>query len=65
VPAEQWRFGGAPDGATNHTRVIDLVWAEAGQQEAWLSAFTPSPAQQSELTAADFAQVPMLSAATE
>jgi len=65
VAAEQWRFGGAPDGATNHTRVIDLVWAEAGQQEAWLSAFTPSPAQQSELTAADFAQVPMLSAATE
>ena len=39
--AEQWRFGGAPSGATNHSRVIDLVWPEAGTQEAWMSDFTP------------------------
>jgi alpha-amylase/alpha-mannosidase (GH57 family) len=55
--AEQWRIGGAPGGKTNHTRVLDLVWAEAGPQEAWLSAFTPSTASQGSLTAADFATV--------
>lgn len=60
--AEQWRIGGAPAGATNHTRVIDFVWPEPGQQEAWLSDFTPSDAMQSDLTAADFATVPMLEA---
>ena len=58
--AEQWRFGGAPAGATNHTRVIDLVWPEEGQQEAWLSDFASSDAGQPELTAEDFATVPML-----
>ena len=42
--AEQWRIGGAPAGATNATRVIDLVWAEAGQQEAWLTPSSPSSA---------------------
>lgn len=57
--AEQWRVGGAPEGATNHTRVIDLVWVEEGKQEEWLSAFTPSAADQPDLTAADFATVPM------
>ena len=59
--ASQWRIGGAPTD-TNHTRVVDLVWAEPGQQETWLSTYTPSTAQQSKLTVADFAQVPMLSA---
>jgi len=37
--------------------VLDLVWAEAGQQESWLAAFTPSTAPQGSLTAADFATV--------
>ena len=60
VAAEQWRIGGAPAGATNHTRVLDLVWAQAGQQEAWLSDFAPSTAAQAELTADDFARVEML-----
>ncbi|MBK7219669.1 MAG: glycoside hydrolase [Candidatus Promineofilum sp.] len=60
VAAEQWRIGGAPAGATNHTRVLDLVWPEAGQQEAWLSDFAPSTAAQAELTADDFARVEML-----
>jgi hypothetical protein len=57
--AEQWRIGGAPAG-TSHTRVIDLVWSEPGVQEEWLSAYTPSQAAQTELTAADFAMVGML-----
>ena len=37
--AEQWRVGGAPEGATNHTRVIDLVWPEPGIQEEKLADF--------------------------
>ena len=60
VNAEQWRIGGAPAGATNHTRVIDLVWAELGQQEAWLSAFTPSTTAQTELTEVDFARIGLI-----
>ena len=60
VAAEQWRIGGAPAGSTNHTRVLDLVWPEAGQQEAWLSDFAPSTAAQGNLTADDFARVEML-----
>jgi alpha-amylase/alpha-mannosidase (GH57 family) len=58
--AEQWRFGGAPPGSSNHTRVIDFVWPVEGDQEAWLSDFTAKEAMQSELTAEDFARVPML-----
>ena len=58
--AEQWRIGGAPAGSTNHTRVIDYVWPEAGQQEAWLAAFAPATAPQGNLTAADFATVEFL-----
>lgn len=57
--AEQWRIGGAPSGSTNHTRVMDLVWPESNFQEEWLSAFTPSTSPQTELTAADFAAIPM------
>ncbi len=57
--AEQWRFGGGP-ADTNHTRVIDLVWPEAGMQETWLSTYTPSQAAQTELTVTDFARVEML-----
>ena len=60
VAAEQWRIGGAPAGSTNHTRVLDLVWPEAGQQEAWLSDFAPSTATQGSLTADNFARVEML-----
>ncbi len=58
--AEQWRIGGAPAGATNHTRVIDLVWAEAGQQETWLGTFSPSTAAQPELTEVDFARIGLI-----
>jgi alpha-amylase/alpha-mannosidase (GH57 family) len=59
---EQWRFGGAPQEGTNHTRVIDLVWPVVGDQETWLSDFTPKSAIQGQLTADDFARVPMLEA---
>ena len=58
--SEQWRFGGAPGGTTNHTRVIDLVWPEAGAQEAWLSDFKPSTKAQADQTASDYAAVDML-----
>ena len=60
VVAEQWRIGGAPAGSTNHTRVMDLVWAEPDQQETWLSTFTPKAAAQSELTEADFARIGLI-----
>ncbi len=58
--AAQWRFGGIPEGATNYTRIFDLAWPEAGKQEEWLSAYPPSKAAQADLTAADFAKIPML-----
>jgi alpha-amylase/alpha-mannosidase (GH57 family) len=56
---ENWRLGGAPPGATNHTRVVDFVWATPGEQEAWLGDFEPIAASQGDLTAGDFATVPM------
>lgn len=58
--AEQWRTGGAPEGTSNHTRVLDLVWAEAGLQESWLSDFVPSSTPQTDLAATDFAVIPMI-----
>jgi carbohydrate-binding DOMON domain-containing protein len=60
--AEQWRIGGAPEGSTNHTRVMDFVWSMEGEQEAWLSDFTPTETSQPALTLEDFATVPLLSA---
>lgn len=60
--AEQWRLGGAPPGTTNHTRVVDLVWPVEGDQERWLSDYLPTDKPQSELTAQDFARVPMFGA---
>ena len=48
----QWRFGGAPEGTTNHTRVIDMVWAEEGKQETWLEDFELSGEN-------SFARIPM------
>ncbi len=58
--SEQWRIGGAPDGTTNTTRVLDLVWPEADKQEEWLSKFEHTDKTQTELTAADFAVIPMI-----
>lgn len=57
--AEQWRIGGAPAGSSNHTRIIDLLWPEAGVQEEWLSNFIASSTPQVDLTPADFAKIRM------
>ncbi|MFH2039769.1 MAG: glucodextranase DOMON-like domain-containing protein, partial [Chloroflexota bacterium] len=59
--ADQWHFGGSPDD-TNHTRIIDLAWAEGSlpSQEELLSAYTGSKAGASQLTVADFPQIQML-----
>ena len=56
---EQWRFGGAPADATNHTRVIDLVWPEIGEQEFWLNDFEPTDEPQTKLLPDNFAKIPM------
>jgi carbohydrate-binding DOMON domain-containing protein len=58
--SEQWRFGGAPPGVTNHTRVIDLVWPVEGDQESWLSDFPQNSMAQGQLRAEDFAKTPMV-----
>lgn len=57
--AEQWRFGGAPAGAKNHTRIIDLIWAEGATptQAEMLGTFTPSADAVGSLSADDFAQI--------
>ncbi|MBM3695933.1 MAG: glycoside hydrolase [Actinobacteria bacterium] len=61
VTAEQWRIGGAPGPGVTHTRIMDLLWPEAGKQEEWLSAYTPA-ASVEELTPDQFAQMPLLTA---
>ncbi|MFN2277857.1 MAG: glucodextranase DOMON-like domain-containing protein, partial [Candidatus Promineifilaceae bacterium] len=60
--AEQWRIGGAPQGTTNHTRVIDLVWPEQYLQESRLAEFEPSDVSHTELGPDDFARVPLFGA---
>jgi alpha-amylase/alpha-mannosidase (GH57 family) len=60
--AAQWRFGGGPDDV-NHTRVIDLVWSEAGVQEQMLSDYLGvSGVSVDELGPDDFGKVPLLTA---
>jgi hypothetical protein len=58
----QWRFGGAPEGSKNHTRIIDLVLpAEARFDQATsLSDFPISQSSPDTLSPDDFAQIPML-----
>jgi hypothetical protein len=58
--AEQYRFGGAPQGSTNHTRVIDLIWSAAGDQETWLADFNPADINQSAVIADNLAKIPLL-----
>jgi hypothetical protein len=55
--AAQWKFGGAPAGATNYPRIFDLI--DAGDQAEQL-AFTPSDADVGALTPDDFAQIDVL-----
>ena len=57
----QWKIGGG-SGAMNETRILDLIWPEgaAPTQEELLSGFSPSSAAVGELTADDFAQLPLI-----
>jgi len=59
--AQQWRFGGGPDDA-NHTRILDLAWADGGAttQESMLSTYPSSPGPLDGLAPEDFPQVEML-----
>ncbi|MEN6410890.1 MAG: glucodextranase DOMON-like domain-containing protein [Anaerolineaceae bacterium] len=59
--AEQWRFGGGAKD-TNHTRIIDLVWAEGTEptQESMLSTYPSSQKAVDQLTADDFAQIQLM-----
>lgn len=56
--AQQFRLGGAPNDA-NHTRIIDLAWATAGEQESLLSDY-PSADALAGLTPDDFGTVPLI-----
>ncbi|MBN1259317.1 MAG: glycoside hydrolase [Anaerolineae bacterium] len=56
--ASQWRFGGAPDG-TSHTRIIDLLWPVAGEQEIALGTYVVSD-KLSGFDPDELAQIPML-----
>jgi carbohydrate-binding DOMON domain-containing protein len=55
--ADQWRIGGSP-GDTNHTRIMDLIFA--GDQAEILLAYPSSQLPVGELTPDDFAQIPLL-----
>ena len=57
----QWKIGGG-SGAMNETRILDLIWPEgaAPTQEEMLSGFSPSSTAVGELTADDFAQLPLI-----
>ena len=53
----QWRIGGG-DGSINGTRILDLIMAEPGIQEAMLSGYDPvTTGSVDDLTDDDFAQV--------
>ena len=59
--AAQWRLGGAPEDS-NHTRIIDLAWAgQDGRTQAQiLSNYRASSEPEGDLSADDFAQIPLL-----
>ncbi len=58
----QWRFGGAPEGSRNHTRIIDLILPEDSEydQAVLLSDFEISQEPESNLGPDEFTQIPML-----
>ncbi|MGZ8756307.1 MAG: glucodextranase DOMON-like domain-containing protein, partial [Acidimicrobiia bacterium] len=56
--AKQWRLGGAPDDI-NHTRVIDVAFADEGTQEALLSGY-PSATTGSIDGADNFPLIPII-----
>ena len=57
--AEQWRIGGGPAEGVSHTRIMDVVWPEAGIQETLLGTWTPA-ASIAELGPDDFGLIPLL-----
>ncbi len=60
--AAQWRIGGG-DGSVNGTRILDLLAAEGGDQEAMLSGYAPtSSGTVDALSDDDFAQITPLTA---
>ncbi len=55
--AQQYRIGGG-DGSLNRTRILDLLWPEAGIQEQMLTPATPiTSGNLDDLTADDFGQI--------
>jgi alpha-amylase/alpha-mannosidase (GH57 family) len=57
--AQQWRLGGAPSDI-NHTRVIDVAYADPGVQEAGLSDYAPATSGSlDDLGPDDFGKVPL------
>lgn len=58
--AQQWRIGGG-DGSLNGTRILDLIWPEAAEQESMLTSTTPiSSGDPNSLVPDDYAQVDVL-----
>ncbi len=58
--AQQWRLGGGP-ADINHTRIIDVAFAEQGIQEALLSGYSPVASGSTDtLQADDYPLVPMV-----
>jgi len=59
---ERWRVGGAPEGITNYTRIMDYLWpADASPtQEEMLSEFPPQTGFAGDLTVENFPQVWMV-----
>lgn len=55
--ASQWRIGGGP-ADTNHTRIVDLIYAD--DQTVILSLYSPRQQPVGELGPDDFAQLPLL-----
>ncbi len=56
---EQWRFGGAP-ADSNHTRIIDMIWEAAGEQERMLSTYPANSGAVDSLGPDDFGQIELI-----
>ena len=56
--ADQWRIGGGPTDATNHTRILDLIWA--GEQAGLLADYPPSTTPAGDLGPESFARIPLM-----
>lgn len=59
---ESWRVGGAPEGVTNYTRIMDYLWPAGSSptQEEMLAGYTPQTGFAGDLGADDFPQVWMV-----